>query len=45
MLVLFPGGQERSKAQYSELLNEAGFSLIRVIPTDVALSIIESKPV
>jgi hypothetical protein len=44
MLVLAPGGRERSEADFRALLDEAGFSLTRVIPTGGALSIIESRP-
>jgi O-methyltransferase domain len=32
MLVL-PGGQERTEAEYAALLSEAGFRLRRVVPT------------
>jgi hypothetical protein len=44
MLVVAPGGRERSEADYKELLHEAGFSLMRVIPTAGPLSIVESQP-
>jgi DNA-binding transcriptional ArsR family regulator len=45
MLVLTSGGRERTEAEFRALLTEAGFSLIRVIPTAGALSIIESRAV
>jgi len=45
MLVLTPGGRERSEADFRALLDEAGFSVTRVIPTGGTLSIIESRPV
>jgi 2-polyprenyl-3-methyl-5-hydroxy-6-metoxy-1,4-benzoquinol methylase len=45
MLVVAPGGRERTQAEYGALLAEAGFSRARVIPTAGAMSIIESKPV
>jgi len=43
MLVLLKGRQ-RTEAEFRSLLGEAGFTLIRVIPTDGAASIIESQP-
>lgn len=45
MLVLAPGGKERTEAEFGELLREAGFSLARVIPATGLTSIIESQPV
>jgi hypothetical protein len=44
MLVL-PGGQERTESEYAALLSKAGFRLARVIPTASAVSIVESVPV
>ena len=38
MLVVAPGGREGSEADYRQLLHEAGFSLMRVIPTTGPLS-------
>jgi O-methyltransferase domain/Dimerisation domain len=43
MLVL-PGGQERTEAEYAELLGKTGFRLARVIPTASAVSIVEAVP-
>ncbi len=45
MLVVAPGGRERTEGEFSELLREAGFSLNRVIPATGLTSIIESQPV
>ena len=45
MLVVAPGGQERTEADYRALLHDASFSLTRLIPTAGRLSIIESLPV
>ena len=36
------GGRERTEAEFRALLDEAGFTLTRVIPTRSALSVIES---
>ncbi len=45
MLVMAPGGRERTEVEFAALLSQADFSLTRVIPTAGALSIIESQPV
>lgn len=44
MLVL-PGGLERTEEEYRMLLQEAGFQLSSVIPTTSAVSIVEGKPI
>jgi hypothetical protein len=44
MLVL-PGGQERTEGEYAALLGKAGFRLTRVVPTASAVSIVEAVPV
>lgn len=41
MLVL-PGGQERTEAEYRALLGKAGFRLSRVVPTASAVSVVEA---
>ncbi|MEK1887528.1 MAG: methyltransferase [Phyllobacterium sp.] len=43
MLVL-PGGQERTEAEYRSLLAKANFRLKRIVPTDSAVSVIEAVP-
>jgi hypothetical protein len=43
MLVL-PGGQERTEAEYDVLLAKGGFELRRVIPTASVVSIVEAVP-
>jgi hypothetical protein len=45
MLVVAPGGRERTEAEFRELLRSAGFSMLRVIPATGLTSIIESEPV
>ena len=42
MLVLSEGGRERTEEEYRMLLDEAGFTLTRVIPTAAPLSVIEA---
>jgi hypothetical protein len=43
MLVL-PGGQERTEAEYVVLLGKAGFRLNRVVPTNSIVSVVEALP-
>jgi SAM-dependent methyltransferase len=42
MLVLSEGGRERTEEEYRVLLDEAGFTLTRVVPTAAALSVVEA---
>lgn len=44
-MLLTPGGQERTRNEYAELLSQAGFRLQRVIATASPMSIIEARPV
>jgi hypothetical protein len=43
MLVL-PGGQERTEAEYRSLYKEAGFRLSRIVRTRSEVSVIEGEP-
>lgn len=45
VMMVLPGGQERTEAEYAGLLSKAGFRLTRVVPTVSAVSIIEAVPV
>jgi hypothetical protein len=38
------GGQERTEAEYAELLREAGFRLNRIVPTESHMSVVEALP-
>lgn len=38
------GGQERTEAEYADLLREAGFRLRRIVPTDSHMSVVEAVP-
>jgi hypothetical protein len=38
------GGRERSKAEFSSLLDATGFRLTRVVTTDLEYSILEAVP-
>ncbi len=42
VMLTMPGGQERTGAEYDELLRKAGFCLTRVIPTESPASIVEA---
>lgn len=44
MLVLSDGGRERTEREYRQLLDQAGFTLVRVVPTESPLSIVEAIP-
>jgi hypothetical protein len=41
MLALTPRGRERTQAEFRDLLQQSGFKLRRVIPTDTHLSVVE----
>jgi SAM-dependent methyltransferase len=43
-MLVMPGGQERTEAEYAELLGKAGFRLTRVVPTESAVSVVEAVP-
>jgi len=44
MMLLGPGGQERTVPEYRALLGKAGFRLDKVVPTLSAVSIVEAVP-
>lgn len=43
MMLVGPGGQERTAAEYGTLLGKAGFRLTRVVPTPSAASVVEAR--
>lgn len=45
MLVMCPGGSERTKAEFQKLFEAAGFELTQIIATSSEVSIIEGIPV
>jgi Dimerisation domain/O-methyltransferase domain len=45
IMLVFPGGQERTEAEYAALLAKAGFTLTRVVPTESPVSLVEAVPV
>ncbi len=42
VMLVVPGGQERTQAEYGALLEKAGFRLVRVVPTESAVSVVEA---
>ena len=42
MMLVGPGGQERTEQEYGTLLGKAGLRLIRVVPTGSAVSVVEA---
>jgi hypothetical protein len=44
VMLAIPGGQERTEPEYRELLDKAGFQLMRVVPTESAVSVVEAVP-
>ena len=42
MMLVGPGGQERTEPEYRALLGKAGFRLTRLVPTDSAVSVVEA---
>ena len=45
VMLVFPGGQERTEAEYASLVGKAGFRLTRVVPTASPVSVVEAVPV
>ena len=43
MMLVGPGGQERTAEEYGALLAKAGFRLERVVPTESAVSVVEAR--
>jgi hypothetical protein len=42
MMLVGPGGRERTEQEYGELLGQAGLRLARVVPTESAVSVVEA---
>src|SRR5262245_4407057 len=45
VMLVVPGGQERTEVEYASLLGKAGFRLRRVVPTESVVSVVEAVPV
>jgi hypothetical protein len=44
VMLVVPGGQERTEGEYVSLLGKAGFRVSRVVPTQSAVSVVEAVP-
>jgi hypothetical protein len=44
MMLVGPGGQERTPSEYSAQLGKAGFKMTRVVPTNSDVSVVEAVP-
>ena len=42
LMLVAPGGQERTEQEYSTLLSKAGLRLTRVVPTESPVSVVEA---
>jgi O-methyltransferase domain len=42
MMLVGPGGQERTEQEYGTLLDKAGLRLTRVVPTESPVSVVEA---
>jgi len=45
IMLTYPGGQERTEAQFRALLGASGFELKSITPTTTMISVVEGKPV
>ena len=45
IMLTYPGGQERTEAQFRALLKASGFELKSITPTTSMISVVEGKPV
>ena len=43
VMMLIPGGKERTEDEYRMLFDEAGFKLTRIVPTSTEVSIVEGE--
>jgi hypothetical protein len=44
-ILAFPGGRERTEAQFRSLLKASGFELKSITPTTTMIDVVEGKPV
>lgn len=44
LMLVYPGGRERTEAEHRSLLASADFKMTRVLPTDSTVSIVEAVP-
>lgn len=44
-MLVGPGGEERTEAEYAALLHDAGFQLTATVSTDIEVAVLEARPV
>jgi hypothetical protein len=44
VMLVVPGGRERTEAEYRDLLAKGGFRLTRAVPTASPVSVVEALP-
>lgn len=44
VMLTLPGGEERTANEYRTLLDDAGYTMTRVVPTASDVSIVEAEP-
>ena len=44
MMLVGPGGAERTEDEYKKMYDAAGFRLTRIVPTAAEVSLIEGQP-
>ena len=44
VMLTFPGGQERTEAQFRSLLKASGFELKSITPTATMIHVVEARP-
>jgi hypothetical protein len=44
IMLTFPGGQERTEAQFRSLLKTSGFELKTITPTTTMIHVVEARP-
>ena len=45
MMLMSPGGRERTEVEHRQLLEQAGLQIERIVPTPSPLAIIQAAPV
>ena len=45
VMMVLPGGIERTEEEYRVLLEQAGFQLSSITPTTSVISVVEGKPI
>jgi hypothetical protein len=43
-MLVGPGGEERTEAEYAALLHDGGFRLTATVSTDIEVAVLEARP-